>query len=291
MKLFESKRTQMIRLRCPHISAKSKVSDWECLNQSKLDGDADSEVSARTDTGTRNEMSQTQSQTVAYCLNGDAMRTGAINPGLNRRGMNISLSVNKVFWLIMLVSFMSSPILSAAQTDTLHLKNDTIIQGVILEKTPNHVRIKTKSGNIFTFKTDEIDRIEIGEVLPPIPDKDREPLIAALLSAIVPGAGQAYNAEYEKAFGFFGAWAAGFYLSVTAFEPQPEGKGVYIPHDNTSRFALGAFLTYGSALLGIVDAAIVRTQINQQRELRRQRLKISALNEYGSFGVRLAFQF
>ena len=161
-----------------------------------------------------------------------------------------------------------------------------------MEATPNHVRIKTKKGNIFTFSRDEIESIMAPEALrPAIASDDREVLIAASISGIIPGAGQAFNYQYEKALAFLGAWSTGIYFAVTAFEPIPDGNGVFIPHDNTSRFALGALLTYGSSLMSIVDAAIVRAQINQRKEQRRKQLNIGFLKEPNSFGLTLAVIF
>jgi len=45
----------------------------------------------------------------------------------------------------------------------IYLKDGNIISGTILEQVPNQsIKIKTKSGNIFAYQTDEIDRIEKG---------------------------------------------------------------------------------------------------------------------------------
>ena len=172
----------------------------------------------------------------------------------------------------------------SAHADKIILKDGRSIEGNIQEETPDHVKIKTEIGNVFTFTHDEIKQIERDRSSP------GDPLLAAALSGIMPGAGQIYNEQPDKAFGFFGAWAAGIYCAVTAFERQPNGTGVYIPHDNTPRFGLGVALIYGSAILSIVDAALIRTEIKRRWEQRRTHFTPAATLDppmfRATFGIR-----
>ncbi len=44
--------------------------------------------------------------------------------------------------------------------DVVYLKNGSIIRGIIIEQIPNvSVKLKTRDGNIFVFKTDEIEKL------------------------------------------------------------------------------------------------------------------------------------
>lgn len=172
------------------------------------------------------------------------------------------------------VIFLVCVLAVTAQADVITFKNGTSIEGEVIEMTPERVVIKTKAGNIFNFTQDEIEKIKIDD--PIIPGPERDALLAAALSGIIPGAGQTFNEQYDKAIVGLAAWGAGLYYAFTAFEPHPDGTGVYIPYDNVPRFGLGVLLAYGTAIISVVDAAIVRTQINQRRQERRKRLNINA---------------
>ena len=44
--------------------------------------------------------------------------------------------------------------------DVVYLKNGSIIHGTIVEQVPNQsIKIKTKDGNIFSYKLDEVEKI------------------------------------------------------------------------------------------------------------------------------------
>lgn len=170
----------------------------------------------------------------------------------------------------------------------IYFKNGTQIQGTIIEKTPSIVRVKSDVGNVFQFHPDEIERIEWGATETPLKPDNIEPIVASLLSGIVPDAGQAYNQQFDKAMIFAGAWGAGIYYTITAFEP--EGAGVHIPNNKTTQFTLGLLLTYGSAVLAIVDAAITRSRINQQIEDRKDKFELSSISEPKLFGAKVSFR-
>ena len=189
---------------------------------------------------------------------------------------------------------------SAATPDTIRFENGATVKGTLIETTPNHVRIKTEHGDIVKYSQMDIsyiiDRLPLLESAPlpaPIPPVDMPPpqpqpplplpdaIIPGLLSALIPGAGQAYNGETEKTIVFLGAWAAGIYYSVTAFEPIENGSGVYVPHDKAGQLTLGALATWGSIVVAIIDAVVVRNRINK---LQQRNWQFSSINESNTLG-------
>jgi hypothetical protein len=62
--------------------------------------------------------------------------------------------------LLLLLSLSSIVALSQKTMDVIHLNNDGLIQGTILEDSKERIRIKTHNGNIFVFKKDEVRLVE-----------------------------------------------------------------------------------------------------------------------------------
>ena len=70
----------------------------------------------------------------------------------------------KEFVLLSVVAFVTlvafSSIASAKMVDVVHLKNGSIIRGIVTEIIPNEaVKIETANGNIFVYQFDEIDKM------------------------------------------------------------------------------------------------------------------------------------
>jgi hypothetical protein len=69
-----------------------------------------------------------------------------------------------VFAVIML--FLANSSFSQQYEDIVHLKNGSIIHGIITEQIPGEsIKIKTKDGNTFVFKMDEIEKMTREEVV------------------------------------------------------------------------------------------------------------------------------
>ena len=121
-----------------------------------------------------------------------------------------------------------SSIASAKMVDVVHLKNGSIIQGMVTEMIPSETaKIETDDGSVFLYQFDEIQSITkktepIGKVttstgLP----KRYLPYAVGLgcgsgcLSSYLPipilGLGQVYNGEYTKALIFLGVGAIAGY--------------------------------------------------------------------------------
>jgi len=69
--------------------------------------------------------------------------------------------INKLLFLIFLFAFSTISILNAQENKTviLNLKNGYSVKGVIVEQSDQIVKIKTLDGEIFEYKTDEINNI------------------------------------------------------------------------------------------------------------------------------------
>lgn len=66
--------------------------------------------------------------------------------------------MKKLFLLFVFCCFAGAA--SAQYVETVHLKNGSIIRGVIIEQTPNqNLKIQTGDGNVFVYSFDEIEKI------------------------------------------------------------------------------------------------------------------------------------
>jgi len=65
----------------------------------------------------------------------------------------------KKFLLLTLVGILSLPLL-AQTTDTVYLKNGSVIRGSVIESIPNEtIKIKTKDGSVFVYNQSEVEKI------------------------------------------------------------------------------------------------------------------------------------
>ena len=179
------------------------------------------------------------------------------------------LTIKRIIFLI--IFFVSTTALTFAQEKYQHavyLKNGGIIRGKIIEQIPaESLKIETVGKNVFVFQIDEIENI-IVEAIVTDPDKvyninytkkttypkRKEPAIAFLCSAIIPGLGQFYNDDIKK-----GAWFFVSY-SITA----GIGTSILIESGDPSLFLFAGVIIYFWAAL---DAPISANRINQRNGL------------------------
>lgn len=95
----------------------------------------------------------------------------------NLQTLNISKFIKAIFILLLLL-----PLFSSGQTnleDVVYLKNGNIVHGIIVEQIINQtIKIKTKYGDIFIFRMDEIDKI----IKEPVPSFDSNNVIDTTLT-------------------------------------------------------------------------------------------------------------
>lgn len=98
--------------------------------------------------------------------------------------------------------------------DVVYLKNGSIVKGVITEINPNvNLKMKTSDGNIFVFEMKDVEKIVKEEITEsqkkPIVNTPkiinttstlyRDPVVSTLCSFLIPGIGQFYNGQSNKA--------------------------------------------------------------------------------------------
>ena len=133
---------------------------------------------------------------------------------------------------LLVMAALNSPVFAE---DTVYLKDGSIIHGMITEEFPGKsIKIKTKDGNVFVYKTKAIERIthsakatEVDDEAEVDPDEvsDEAPVVTPshkkrkVVSVAAPAAQKNDpNAKFNK-FGFlfnFGGWNPGVYADVNA---------------------------------------------------------------------------
>ena len=142
--------------------------------------------------------------------------------------------------------------------DVVHLKNGSIIKGIVIETIPNEtIKIETADGSIFVYPFDEVERMEKVEVISKKPTtkvKLKSRSTATMLAIgtgffALSGSGQLYNGEYVKGLGFFTTQFCATYIHVNSGQ-------------ELSGWAALMFFIYG---FSIYDANVSAKKINQQR--------------------------
>ena len=98
---------------------------------------------------------------------------------------------------------------------------------------------------------------------PPEPMKD--PVLAAVLSAVLPGGGQFYNREHSKAVTTIVLSLGG--LAVLGSTLDDDGE---IPDDKAGLALGGTLVTLGTAIWSIRDAYVSAKRINMTRQSTRR---------------------
>ena len=96
--------------------------------------------------------------------------------------------------------------------DVVHLKNGSIIKGIVIETIPNEtIKIRTSDGSIFVYSFDDVEKITKESFT----TKLKNPYIATGIQMTtglyLSGGGQIYNGQYLKALGFGSMHIASFY--------------------------------------------------------------------------------
>ena len=153
---------------------------------------------------------------------------------------------------------------SAEMIDVVHLKNGSIIKGVVIETIPNEsIKIETDDGSISIIEMSEVDKIKKIQFVEP-----KDPLVAfgsgcgtAFLSLLSPvpilGVGQVYNGQYLKGLAFFGIGVLGSYLGEFGSDDAE-----WTFDDRIGE--LGVTLVLGSMLLSPIDAYYSAKRINSE---------------------------
>lgn len=193
-----------------------------------------------------------------------------------------------------LISFLVFAIILAfannltAQTtpkDVVYLKNGSIIKGVITEINPNvNLKMKTNDGNIFVFEMKDVEKIIKEESADNINNPTlntpylikttstlyREPAVSTLCSFLIPGIGQFYNGQSDKAMvhmiWYFASYGIMYYSFSQMYTEDYYGDRVLV--DGAEKWAfVGLIATFSgitSWICSMVDANRSSKAINRQ---------------------------
>lgn len=136
--------------------------------------------------------------------------------------------------------------------DVVYLKNGSIIRGVIIEQIPgDSLKIQTRGGSVFVHRMSEVLKIaKEPTMIQTALRNEKSPGAAVALSLLIPGAGQAYNEEYDKA-------AVHFVVGVVTLAAVRGGD------DDSAGFA--ALIYLGNWIYSMVDGHKSAHRINAAR--------------------------
>lgn len=139
--------------------------------------------------------------------------------------------------------------------DVVHKKDGSILRGIIIEQIPNEsIKIKTKDGNIFFLKMEEIEQMEKVPIQTMITKKS--PTTAFLLSLLVVGVGQHYNGEHTKGVIQEVAWAGGFAIGLSRILAGEADAPLFV----------GFGISFLMELWSLIDAPLSASRINRKIE-------------------------
>ena len=176
----------------------------------------------------------------------------------------------RVRWI--LVSIMTAAIVTLAPVeavraqapaqqleDVVYLKDGSVIRGTIVEQRPGEsVLIRTRDGNQFRYRMDQIDRLaKEAAPRPAVVVAPKSVGAAVVLSLLLTGAGQGYNGQWGKAGGFF-LVALVSYGSIAAALNSDE----CVFNDECGAAGGWALVFLGNAVWSMVDAGVSASKIN-----------------------------
>ena len=93
--------------------------------------------------------------------------------------------------------------------------------------------------------------------------KEKEPVLAAVCSIVLTGAGQAYNEQWGKGGILFGTNLVGYGLIFGSIEENDEGE-TEIAEDRGAMALIGLLMAVGSQIYSVVDAYNTANEINKR---------------------------
>ena len=193
--------------------------------------------------------------------------------------------------VLLIILFVTIAPVSAQQMlqDVVYLSNGSIIRGTILEQVPDKlIRIQTADGSMFIYSIKDIIKITKEPYLTTLRNasKKKEPVVAFLMSFVIPGAGQLYNgkSEYSKgAIQFVGALIGWAFIFA---DEDAYVDGNYRYHGPNHYARIGTIFVGASWIWSFIDAPISAERINREAEV-----AVKPLNSDNGIGVKLAFRF
>ena len=175
--------------------------------------------------------------------------------------------------MVLLMTLFGSVSAQQFMEDVVYLKNGSIIRGQIIEQVPGvSLKVKTKDGNVFAIKMEDVEKIErvpvnvegTGKV------KEKSPVVAFVLSFIFPGLGQYYNGEWKKGVIQDVLYIGGYVVAFTAGIDYETDEWGYTYTTVNGLYALGLLTSAGVALWSVIDAPISANKINKRLAAERE---------------------
>lgn len=193
----------------------------------------------------------------------------------------------------LLVLFCLTPSLSAQQLNARCClpQDGSVIQSTIIEQIPGvPIKIKTRDGNIFFCKMEEITKTT-KEPLEEVEIEKQSPALAFVLSFILPGLGQFYNEEITKGITQLALVVGGYVMAFTAgieevHHYDPWGRPYY-ETEITPWFLLGLGTAAGASIWSMIDAPLSASRINRERAQQKRRHLIEFSNDKYVLGLDL----
>ena len=119
--------------------------------------------------------------------------------------------------------------------DVVHLKNGSIVRGIIIEQTPSvSLKIQTRDGNVFVYTMDEIAKMSKEPVMGMGTGHVgygyiKNPWLAVGLSGLIPGGGQFYLEQHTKGAIQLGGAIAGLVLWISGEPWESDWKDIVGP--------------------------------------------------------------
>ena len=194
------------------------------------------------------------------------------------------------------------PVEASPAYDVVYLTDGSEVRGIIISFVSNQeLSIKTRQGELLTFRMDEVLRVSRRQQkrsrpqypveAPPmmgypgvIPYKS--PGVALLLSLFIPGAGQFYNEEPSKGAGMLIVGIASGALIVVATEDNIGDRDL---DDDDAMGGLGAVIYLGTAIVSMAEAYSSADRIN--REMYRKSLNVRPITSQDRLGAIVTLRF
>ena len=181
--------------------------------------------------------------------------------------------------------------------DVVHLKNGSIIKGIVTEIIPSETaKIETADGSVFVYQFDEIQSItkeeKVEVTTEPIGKVTTTPKSAGIavgsgcgvgfLSTLLPlpfpilGVGQVYNGEYTKGLIFFGVGAITTYDFLAVLPPVD-----YMTDAEAIRAGIDLILLSGCVVWSAFDAYYSAKRINLEASKEKSSTSLNYIPHQG----------
>jgi hypothetical protein len=177
--------------------------------------------------------------------------------------------------LLALVFLAPSAFSQQAMQNVADLKNGSVVRGLTIEQMPNvSVKIQTRDGNALVYKMEDV--LKITKELPvgvqgASVKGEKSPVLAFVLSSLVPSAGQYYNGDIAKGVIQVVLFAGGITLALGPGLKKEEYSNSdclcigFPDFETTEWFWVGLGTAGASYIWSIIDAPISAIRINKAR--------------------------